>query len=164
MKHNNGASLAFACSWIAAYALTAFAFTSSLDSAWLLFLAPAAWLAGIVLTFWLLDLKQRSLSWVFLAIVPFGWAFLLSLSTPPRESSVGGGGTRPGRVVTATFLAICGLVFLASAFAGLYFSLKPAAYPNVTERVTAMPVFLCFLLIGLIWGRFAIRKARGLEG
>ncbi len=164
MKHTKGANIAFAASWLAAYALTAFAFTSNLDTAWLLFLAPAAWLAGIVLTLWLLDLKQRSLSWVFLAIVPFGWVFLLSLSPSPRETTPGGGGVRAGRVVTATFLAVCGLVFMASAFAGLYFSLKPAAYPNAVERVTAMPVFLCFLLIGLIWGRFAIRKARGLEG
>ncbi len=164
MKYNKGGHVAFAASWIAAYALTAFAFTSNLDSAWLLFLAPAAWLAGIVLTLWLLDLKQRSLSWVFLAIVPFGWAFLLSLSPPSQETSVGRGGIRAGRLVTATFLGICGLVFLTSAFAVLYLGLKPAAYPNTTERVTAMPVFLCFLLIGLIWSRFAIRKARGLEG
>ncbi len=164
MKYKKGAAVVFAASWVAAYALTAFAFTSNLDGAWLLFLTPAAWLAGIVLTLWLLDLKQRSLSWVFLAVLPFGWAVLLSLSSTHRESLAAVSGVGAARLVTSAFLAVCGLVFLASAFAGLYFSLRPAEYPNAIERATAMPVFLCFLLIGLIWERFAIRKARGLEG
>lgn len=165
MKQLRTESIACAASWVAAYVLTGFAFTSNLDGGWLLFAAPASWLVAIVLTLLLLDLKQRNLSWVFLAIVPFGWGFLLSLAPlVPGQPSARSGKSGAGRILTGAFLGVCGLIFLASACAGLYFSLRPSTYPNVTERVSAIPVFLCFLFIGLIWSRFAIRTARGLEG
>ncbi len=164
MKQLTTASAAFAASWAAAYVLTGLAFTSSMDGSWLLFSAPAAWLLAIVLTLWMLELKGRGLSWVFLVIAPFGWLVLLLLrSKIPGQPSTGREGSAAARIFTSVFLGMCSLVFIGSASAGIYFNLRPSAYPAVIQKVTAVPVSVCFFLIGLIWARFAVRKARGLE-
>ena len=66
-------------------------------------------------------------------------------------------------VLTVVFLAICSLVFLGSAIAGMYFNLRPSSYSSMIQRATAICVSISFFCIGLVWARLALRIARRLE-
>ena len=66
-------------------------------------------------------------------------------------------------VLTVVFLAICSLVFLGSAVAGMYFNLRPSAYTGMIQRATAVCVSLSFFCIGLVWARLALRIVRRIE-
>jgi hypothetical protein len=167
MKHLRDSDFVVAAGWVGAYVLTGLAFVDVIPSyagVWLVLLPPAAWLLAILLTLWMLDRKSRSLFWVFLAIIPFGWVVLLPLRTASLgQPSVDGQRLGTRGVLTVVFLAICSLVFLGTATAGMYFNLRPSTYSGMVQKATAIPVFFCFFVIGLVWGRFATRVARRLE-
>ncbi len=167
MKYLRHSNVPFTAGWVGAYVLTGLAFVDVVPDyagIWLVILPPAVWLLAILLTLWMLDRKNRSLLWVFLVIVPCGWLFLLPLRTTVSRQPVAEREPLGARaVLTVVLLAICSLVFLGSAVEGMYFNLRPAPYSGTIQKATAIPVFLCFFSIGLIWGRHATRIARGLE-
>jgi len=167
MKYLRDSNTVVAAGWVGAYVLTGLAFVDVVPNyagIWLVLLPPAAWLLAILLTLWMLDRKKRNLLWVFLAIIPFGWVALLPLGTTvPGQPSADRQRLGTRGVLTVVFLAICSLVFLGTATAGMYFNLRASTYSGMIQKATAIPVFLCFFVIGLVWGRFATRVARRLE-
>jgi hypothetical protein len=167
MKYLRDSNVLFTAGWLGAYIITGLAFVNVVPNyggVWLVILPPAAWLLAILLTLWMLDCKHRSLSWVWLVLVPFGWVVLLPLGAiVPGRLTVDRKQLGARTVLTVVFLAICSLVFLGSASTGMYFNLRPSAYSGMVQKTTAVSVFLAFFCIGLVWARLAIRIARGLE-